>query len=67
MGLCKVSDVGSGKAIKIEKQGLTLAVFNVAFNIRTGEVVAPPCMIPLKTYKTYVENDEVGIELVESE
>ncbi|HTJ94035.1 MAG TPA: non-heme iron oxygenase ferredoxin subunit [Pararobbsia sp.] len=98
VGLCKLSDVDPGKAIKVETQGLTLAVFNVdgeylvtddtcthgpgslsegciegdvvecdfhngAFNIRTGAVVAAPCMIPLKTYKAYVENGEIGIEL----
>jgi nitrite reductase/ring-hydroxylating ferredoxin subunit len=33
------------------------------FNIRTGEVVAPPCMIPLKTYKAIVENGRVYAEL----
>ena len=36
---------------------------NGAFNIRTGEVVAPPCMIPLKTYRTSVEDGKVFIEL----
>ena len=36
---------------------------NGAFNIRTGEVVAPPCMIPLRTYKTIVEDGKVFIEL----
>jgi nitrite reductase/ring-hydroxylating ferredoxin subunit len=36
---------------------------NGAFNIRTGEVVAPPCMIPLKTYRTIVEDGKVFIEL----
>lgn len=35
---------------------------NGAFDIRTGEVVAPPCMIPLKTYKVVVENGRVMIE-----
>ena len=35
---------------------------NGQFNIKTGEVVAPPCMIPIKTYKTYVENDRVLID-----
>ena len=25
---------------------------NGQFNIKTGEVVSPPCMIPVKTYKT---------------
>ena len=35
---------------------------NGQFNIRTGEVVSPPCMIPIKTYKTMVEGDRVLIE-----
>ena len=36
---------------------------NGAFNIRTGEVVLPPCMVPIKTYKTVVEGDTVYIEV----
>ena len=36
---------------------------NGAFNIKTGEVAAPPCMIPIKTYKTVVENEKVYIEV----
>jgi nitrite reductase/ring-hydroxylating ferredoxin subunit len=35
---------------------------NGQFNIKTGEVVSPPCMIPIKTYKTLVENGRVLIE-----
>src|SRR3954453_7538581 len=35
---------------------------NGQFNIRTGEVVTPPCMIPVKTYKTTVENGRIFIE-----
>ena len=35
---------------------------NGQFNIKTGEVVLPPCMIPVKTYKTLVENGRVFIE-----
>jgi len=35
---------------------------NGQFNIKTGEVVAPPCMIPIKTYKTIVDGDRVLIE-----
>lgn len=35
---------------------------NGQFNIKTGEVVAPPCMIPVKTYRVVVENDRVMIE-----
>src|SRR5262245_27539990 len=33
------------------------------FNIRTGEVVGPPCMIPVKTYATIAENGRVYIEV----
>jgi nitrite reductase/ring-hydroxylating ferredoxin subunit len=35
---------------------------NGQFNIKTGEVVAPPCMVPAKIYKTMVENGRVIIE-----
>ena len=98
LALCSRDEVEPGKAIRIEKDGFVLAVFNVegefhvtddtcthgpgslsegcitgdvvecdfhngAFNIRTGEVVAPPCMIPIKTYRTVVdENGFVSIE-----
>ena len=33
------------------------------FNIRTGEVVGPPCMVPIRTYKTVVENGRVYVEV----
>jgi nitrite reductase/ring-hydroxylating ferredoxin subunit len=36
---------------------------NGQFNVRTGEVVSPPCMVPIKTYKTLVENGRVLIEI----
>lgn len=103
--LCPSSDVEQGSSIKIEKDGLSLAVFNIedqfyvtddmcthgpgslsegfiegdvvecdfhngAFNIRTGEVVAPPCMIPLRTYavhtvdgKIYIDPDQPALSL----
>jgi biphenyl 2,3-dioxygenase ferredoxin component len=35
---------------------------NGQFNIKSGEVVSPPCMVPIKTYKTMVENGRVFIE-----
>jgi biphenyl 2,3-dioxygenase ferredoxin component len=35
---------------------------NGQFNIKTGEVVLPPCMVPVKTYKTTVENGRVLID-----
>jgi nitrite reductase/ring-hydroxylating ferredoxin subunit len=97
LALCKASAVAPGKVIKIEKEGLTLAVFNVdgeyfvtndacthgpgslsegevdgdvvecdfhngSFNIRTGEPVASPCIVPLKTYKARLEAGEIAIE-----
>ena len=95
--LCSTSDVEVGGALRVERDDLTLAVFNIAgeffvtddacthgpgslsegyieddivecnfhngqFNIKTGEVVAPPCMVPIKTYKAIVENGKVFIE-----
>ena len=32
------------------------------FNIRTGEVVLPPCMVPIKTYPVTVIDGKVTIE-----
>ena len=96
--LCSTADVAVGGALKVEKDDLILAVFNVngefyvtddtcthgpgslsegyitddvvecdfhngAFNIKTGEVVAPPCIVPLKTYPAIVEDGNVYIEV----
>lgn len=37
---------------------------NGAFNIRTGAVVTPPCMIPVRTYPTVVDDQGfVSIEV----
>ena len=36
---------------------------NGQFNIRTGEVVAPPCMVPIKTYPATVVDGKVTIEV----
>ena len=35
---------------------------NGAFNIRTGEVVTPPCMISLRTFQTTVVDGKVFID-----
>jgi nitrite reductase/ring-hydroxylating ferredoxin subunit len=35
---------------------------NGQFNIRSGEVVSPPCMLPIKTYAVTVIGDKVTIE-----
>ena len=34
-----------------------------AFDIRMGEVVSPPCSIPLRTYKVIVKGDQVCVDL----
>ena len=36
---------------------------NGQFNIRTGDVVSPPCMVPVKTYPTVVDDGSVYIEV----
>ena len=96
--LCNTSDVDVGGALRVEKDDLILAVFNVdgeffvtddacthgpgslsegyvegdvvecnfhngQFNIRTGAVVSPPCMVPIKTYPARVEDGKVVIEV----
>ena len=95
--LCASAEVENNSATKIEKEGMSLAVFNLegeiyvtddlcthgpgslsegyidgdviecdfhngAFNIRTGEVVTPPCMIPLRTYAVQVRDGRVFID-----
>jgi nitrite reductase/ring-hydroxylating ferredoxin subunit len=96
--LCNTSDVDAGSVLRVEKDDLILAVFNVdgeffvtddacthgpgslsegyvegdvvecnfhngQFNIRTGEVVSPPCMVPVKIYRTVVEDGKVFVEV----
>src|SRR5262249_49340125 len=96
--LCNASDVDVGAVLKVEKDDLTLAIFNLdgeffvtddhcthgpgslsegfvegdvvecnfhggQVNIRTGAVVGPPCMVPIKTYPTVVEDGKVFIEV----
>ena len=36
---------------------------NGQFNIRTGEVVLPPCMIPQRVYPVMIEDGKVVIEV----
>lgn len=31
------------------------------FNVRTGEVVGPPCMVPVKTYAVTIEDKQVFV------
>jgi nitrite reductase/ring-hydroxylating ferredoxin subunit len=34
-----------------------------AFNIKTGEVVQPPCSIPLRTYQVVLQGDDIFVDL----
>ena len=34
-----------------------------AFNVKTGEVVQPPCFTPLRTYKVAVKDGRVFVDL----
>jgi nitrite reductase/ring-hydroxylating ferredoxin subunit len=36
---------------------------NGQFNIRTGEVVSPPCMVPVRTYPATVVDGKVIVEV----
>jgi nitrite reductase/ring-hydroxylating ferredoxin subunit len=36
---------------------------NGQFSIKTGEVVSPPCVVPMKTYAVVVEDGKVFIEI----
>jgi nitrite reductase/ring-hydroxylating ferredoxin subunit len=36
---------------------------NGQFNIRTGEVVSPPCMVPVKIYPASVVDGKITIEV----
>ena len=96
--LCRIDDVGVGEALKVETDGLSVAVFNLdgafyttddacthgpgslsegfidgdhvecnfhqgVFDIRTGAIVQPPCVVPVKTYPTVVEEGVVYIDV----
>lgn len=96
--LCAKDDLEEGTILKVEKEGLEVAVYRVedeffvtddacthgpgslsegfldghviecdfhngAFDIRSGDVVSPPCMVPLKTYKVVPHDTAVVIQL----
>lgn len=48
---------GSLSEGEIEGDVVECDFHNGAFNIRTGAVVKPPCMIPIKTYRTVIDAD----------
>src|SRR5260221_10548791 len=95
--LCNASDVEAGAVLKVERDDLTLAVFNLdgeffvtddhcthgpgslsegfvegdvvecnfhggPFDITTRAVAGAPCMVPIKTYPTLLEEGKSFIE-----
>ena len=42
---------------------LTCICHGSEFDVRTGHVLAPPAIVPVKVYRTRVEGDAVQIEL----
>ena len=47
----------------IQADNIECDFHNGMFNITTGEVVEPPCIIPQKVYKVTVKDDTVFIEV----
>jgi nitrite reductase/ring-hydroxylating ferredoxin subunit len=47
----------------IEDDVIECNFHNGQFNIRTGEVVSPPCMVPVKTYAVTLVDGKVTIEV----
>lgn len=47
----------------VEDDVIECSVHAGQFNIKTGEVVAPPCDVPVRAYKTTVADGKVVIEV----
>ena len=42
---------------------ITCTCHNSEFDVRTGKVLAPPALIPLKVFRTRIEGDALQIEI----
>jgi nitrite reductase/ring-hydroxylating ferredoxin subunit len=47
----------------IEDDTVECDFHNGQFNIKTGAVVSPPCLVPVKTYKVIMDGEKVMIEM----
>lgn len=47
----------------LEGDVIECCVHTGAFHVPTGAVVAPPCEVPLRTYKVVLEGDDVLVDL----
>lgn len=96
--LCAAEDVPAGQTLRVEAEGLAMAVYHVdgefyvtddhcthgpgslsegwlsgyeiecdfhqgRFDVRTGEVVEPPPMVPVRTYPVVVREDRILVEV----
>jgi nitrite reductase/ring-hydroxylating ferredoxin subunit len=46
---------------KLDGYALECAKHGACFDVRTGEVLAPPAVVPVKTFETRVIGDEVQV------
>ena len=54
------SSLSEGELLNCE---LECALHGARFDVKTGEVLALPAVVPLQTYRTTVENDEIFVDL----
>ncbi len=47
----------------LDGEVIECAVHMGAFHVPTGEVKAPPCAMPLRTYKVLLDGDDILIDL----
>ena len=58
----------SGSLVEGMRDGYVVecCLHSAAFDVRTGEVMAPPASVPLRTYKVLLQGDDVYIDLDKS-
>jgi nitrite reductase/ring-hydroxylating ferredoxin subunit len=59
--LCKTSELEPGAVKRVDRDGGDIAVsmhFG-SFNVKTGEPMAPPCSVAIKTYKVEIKDGDV--------
>jgi nitrite reductase/ring-hydroxylating ferredoxin subunit len=55
---CSLSEQG-----ELAHTTITCTCHNAEFDIRTGKVLAPPAVIPLKVFRTRIDGDLLQIEI----
>jgi 3-phenylpropionate/trans-cinnamate dioxygenase ferredoxin subunit len=55
---CSLGDEG-----ELSGTTLTCVCHGAQFDVRTGKVLAPPAVVPVKVYRTRVDGDAVQVEL----